>query len=200
MYKRQVQFHPEVNHTEHGEEMLKNFLFRVCGCQGDWKMSSFVDDTVQKDVYKRQTQEDVDLATQALNAALDALEPITDPTDPSTPTDPSDPTEPEPTDPTEPTDPVQPLSLIHIFRQNKGVGKIPRLRNGRSRTKILLRIRRIWRLPLSNRHKIRILPLLAKTVRVKKRIRSILLRISRADFLICRQVFTTPVWVSFSTA
>lgn len=54
------------------------------------------------------TQEDVDLATQALNAALDALEPITDPTDPSTPTDPSDPTEPEPTDPTEPTDPVQP--------------------------------------------------------------------------------------------
>ncbi len=43
-----VQFHPEVNHTEHGEEMLKNFLFRVCGCQGDWKMSSFVDDTVQK--------------------------------------------------------------------------------------------------------------------------------------------------------
>ncbi len=54
------------------------------------------------------TQEDVDLATQALNAALDALEPITDPSDPSTPTDPSDPTEPEPTDPTEPTDPVQP--------------------------------------------------------------------------------------------
>ena len=60
------------------------------------------------------TQEDVDLATQALNAALDALEPITDPTDPSTPTYPSDPTEPEPTDPTEPTevteptDPVQP--------------------------------------------------------------------------------------------
>ena len=43
-----VQFHPEVNHTEHGEEMLKNFLFRVCGCQGDWKMSSFVDDTVHK--------------------------------------------------------------------------------------------------------------------------------------------------------
>lgn len=54
------------------------------------------------------TQEDVDLATQALNAALDALEPIADPTDPSTPTDPSDPTEPELTDPTEPTDPVQP--------------------------------------------------------------------------------------------
>lgn len=43
-----VQFHPEVNHTEHGDEMLKNFLFRVCGCQGDWKMSSFVDDTVEK--------------------------------------------------------------------------------------------------------------------------------------------------------
>ncbi len=51
------------------------------------------------------TQEDVDLATQALNAALDALEPITDPSDPTEP-EPTDPT--EPTEVTEPTDPVQP--------------------------------------------------------------------------------------------
>ncbi len=58
------------------------------------------------------TQEDVDLATQALNAALDALEPITDPTDPSTPTDPSDPTEPEPTDPTEPTEVTEPMDPV----------------------------------------------------------------------------------------
>ncbi len=36
-----VQFHPEVNHTEHGSKMLKSFLFKVCGCAGDWTMESF---------------------------------------------------------------------------------------------------------------------------------------------------------------
>jgi GMP synthase (glutamine-hydrolysing) len=43
-----VQFHPEVMHTEHGDEILKNFLYNICGCAGDWKMSSFVTDTVKK--------------------------------------------------------------------------------------------------------------------------------------------------------
>ena len=33
-----VQFHPEVNHTVMGKQMLKNFLFKVCGCKGDWVM------------------------------------------------------------------------------------------------------------------------------------------------------------------
>lgn len=37
-----VQFHPEVTHTEYGKQMLRNFLFRVCGCRGDWIMSDFV--------------------------------------------------------------------------------------------------------------------------------------------------------------
>lgn len=37
-----VQFHPEVTHTEYGKQMLRNFLFRVCGCKGDWIMSDFV--------------------------------------------------------------------------------------------------------------------------------------------------------------
>ena len=42
-----VQFHPEVVHTAEGTKMLRNFLYRVCGCRGDWKMSSFVESSVQ---------------------------------------------------------------------------------------------------------------------------------------------------------
>jgi len=41
-----VQFHPEVRHSEHGNEMIRNFLFGVCGCRGDWSMGSFIDDMV----------------------------------------------------------------------------------------------------------------------------------------------------------
>lgn len=41
-----VQFHPEVNHTENGNLMLKSFLYNVCGCEGEWKMDSFIDTTV----------------------------------------------------------------------------------------------------------------------------------------------------------
>ena len=36
-----LQFHPEVVHTVHGNEILRNFLFRICGCRGDWNMGSF---------------------------------------------------------------------------------------------------------------------------------------------------------------
>ncbi len=36
-----VQFHPEVEHTPFGQEMLRQFLFDVCGCRGDWHMGSF---------------------------------------------------------------------------------------------------------------------------------------------------------------
>jgi GMP synthase (glutamine-hydrolysing) len=36
-----VCFHPEVRHTEHGSEILQNFLFRVCGAKPDWTMDSF---------------------------------------------------------------------------------------------------------------------------------------------------------------
>ncbi|MFC5470815.1 glutamine-hydrolyzing GMP synthase [Cohnella suwonensis] len=41
-----VQFHPEVRHSVHGNEMIGNFLFEVCGCRGDWSMGSFIDDMV----------------------------------------------------------------------------------------------------------------------------------------------------------
>ncbi|MDR2849944.1 MAG: glutamine-hydrolyzing GMP synthase [Verrucomicrobiota bacterium] len=43
-----LQFHPEVVHTQHGNQILHNFLFGVCGCDGDWKLSSWVDETVEK--------------------------------------------------------------------------------------------------------------------------------------------------------
>lgn len=43
-----VQFHPEVSHTPKGELILKNFLYDICGCKGDWTMSDFVAESVKK--------------------------------------------------------------------------------------------------------------------------------------------------------
>lgn len=43
-----VQFHPEVMHTQEGNKMLRNFVYNVCGCSGDWKMDSFVEKTIQE--------------------------------------------------------------------------------------------------------------------------------------------------------
>jgi GMP synthase (glutamine-hydrolysing) len=42
-----VQFHPEVSHTPKGTLILKNFLYDICGCSGDWKMSDFVGETIE---------------------------------------------------------------------------------------------------------------------------------------------------------
>ena len=42
-----VQFHPEVLHTQEGTKMLSNFVYQVCGCVGDWKMDSFVEDSIK---------------------------------------------------------------------------------------------------------------------------------------------------------
>ena len=42
-----IQFHPEVNNTINGTMIIKNFLYNVCGCTGDWKMSSFVEESIK---------------------------------------------------------------------------------------------------------------------------------------------------------
>ena len=41
-----VQFHPEVTHSEYGKQILRNFLYNVCRCEGTWRMDSFIEDTV----------------------------------------------------------------------------------------------------------------------------------------------------------
>jgi GMP synthase (glutamine-hydrolysing) len=42
-----VQFHPEVSHTPKGSLIFRNFLYDICGCSGDWKMSDFVSETAE---------------------------------------------------------------------------------------------------------------------------------------------------------
>jgi GMP synthase (glutamine-hydrolysing) len=42
-----VQFHPEVAHTEEGKKILKNFLFKICGCRMEWKASSFLSQALE---------------------------------------------------------------------------------------------------------------------------------------------------------
>ena len=41
-----IQFHPEVLHTQEGTKMLENFVKGVCGCAGDWRMDSFVEQSI----------------------------------------------------------------------------------------------------------------------------------------------------------
>lgn len=43
-----VQFHPEVMHTPHGKELLKNFTYNICGCTGDWTMAAFKEESIAK--------------------------------------------------------------------------------------------------------------------------------------------------------
>jgi GMP synthase (glutamine-hydrolysing) len=49
-----VEFHPEVNHTECGREILRNFVFEICGAQPNWSRAAFVAETVEK--IRRQTE------------------------------------------------------------------------------------------------------------------------------------------------
>lgn len=42
-----VQFHPEVRHSVYGNEMIRNFLYNICGCEGNWSMETFIEDTVR---------------------------------------------------------------------------------------------------------------------------------------------------------
>jgi GMP synthase (glutamine-hydrolysing) len=41
-------FHPEVAHTDHGTEILRNFAYGVCGCVGDWTIASFIDEATER--------------------------------------------------------------------------------------------------------------------------------------------------------
>jgi GMP synthase (glutamine-hydrolysing) len=41
-----IQFHPEVAHTPHGKDILRNFLTRVCGCTGAWTAGSFIAESI----------------------------------------------------------------------------------------------------------------------------------------------------------
>ncbi|MFN2412745.1 MAG: glutamine-hydrolyzing GMP synthase [Pyrinomonadaceae bacterium] len=43
-----VQFHPEVSHTPLGKEVLRNFLFTICECKGDWTPSQFIKEAIEK--------------------------------------------------------------------------------------------------------------------------------------------------------
>jgi GMP synthase (glutamine-hydrolysing) len=43
-----LQFHPEVAHTPEGNAILRNFVYRICGCKGNWTMGSFISESLQK--------------------------------------------------------------------------------------------------------------------------------------------------------
>lgn len=43
-----VQYHPEVTNTIEGQKMISNFLFNICKCKGDWKMSDFIASTINQ--------------------------------------------------------------------------------------------------------------------------------------------------------
>jgi GMP synthase (glutamine-hydrolysing) len=63
-----LQFHPEVYHSTEGTLMLKNFLYDICGCCGDWNPGSFIEETVQ--AIKKQIGKDI--VIMALSGGVDS--------------------------------------------------------------------------------------------------------------------------------
>ncbi len=43
-----LQFHPEVAHTPQGKTILRNFVYQICGCQGNWTMGNFIDESISR--------------------------------------------------------------------------------------------------------------------------------------------------------
>ncbi len=43
-----LQFHPEVYHTQKGQQILSNFLFKICKVSGDWNMESFIEESIER--------------------------------------------------------------------------------------------------------------------------------------------------------
>jgi len=43
-----LQFHPEVAHTPQGKTILKNFAYRICGCQGNWTIGNFINESISR--------------------------------------------------------------------------------------------------------------------------------------------------------
>lgn len=64
-----VQFHPEVIHTPHGMDLLKNFLFKIAGLTGNWTMGSFIENTVRQ---IRETVGPDEQAVCALSGGVDS--------------------------------------------------------------------------------------------------------------------------------
>lgn len=42
-----LQFHPEVYHSSYGKQIIQNFLYKICGCKGDWTPAHYISDTVE---------------------------------------------------------------------------------------------------------------------------------------------------------
>ena len=43
-----VQFHPEVTHSEYGNQLLHNFIYKICNCDGSWVMDNYIDNTINE--------------------------------------------------------------------------------------------------------------------------------------------------------
>jgi GMP synthase (glutamine-hydrolysing) len=43
-----LQFHPEVVHTPDGKKILRNFIYRICGCKGNWTTANFINESMAK--------------------------------------------------------------------------------------------------------------------------------------------------------